>query len=99
MTAQALVRMASADTREKALASQIVATTERGIQVLNDLLDITRSSFGTEIPVVKAPMDMGQLVVQLVDEMRALSNDRDIQIKIAGDTEGDWDGARIGQVF
>ena len=99
MAAQALVRMASPDTRQKVLASQIVDTTERGIQILNDLLDLTRSSFGTEIPVVKAPMDMGQLGVQLVDEMRALSKDRDIQIKIAGDTEGAWDKARIGQVF
>jgi signal transduction histidine kinase len=99
MAAQALVRMASPDTKQKVLASQIVDTTERGIQILNDLLDITRSSFGTEIPVVKAPMDMGQLGVQLVDEMRAFSKGRDIQIHIAGDTAGEWDRARIGQVF
>ena len=81
------------------LATRIVDTTQRGIRILNDLLDITRSAFGTDIPVVKAPMDMGQLGVQLVEEMRSLAQDRTIDITIAEDTNGEWDGSRVGQVF
>ena len=76
MVARAIVRMGVPDSKQTILASQIVDTTDRATEILNDLLDITRSAFGTEVPLVKAPMDMGELGVQLVDEMRALSTCR-----------------------
>jgi len=99
MAGEMLKRLATPDTKQMALASHIVDTTQRGIQILNDLLDITRSAFGADIPVVRAPMDMGALGVQLVEEMRSLSKGRTIEIDVVGDTEGAWDKARIGQVF
>ena len=99
MVARAIVRMGAPDSRQTILASQIVSTTDRATEILNDLLDITRSAFGTEVPLVKAPMDMGELGVQLVDEMRALSTCRRIEINIVGDVKGEWDRSRMGQVF
>ena len=99
MVARAIVRMGAPDSRQTILASQIVDTTDRATEILNDLLDITRSAFGTEVPLVKAPMDMGELGVQLVDEMRALSTCRRIEINIVGDVKGEWDRSRMGQVF
>lgn len=99
MAGEALQRMLPADSKQMAYASQIVSSTRRGVQILDDLLDITRSSFGTEIPVTKAKMDMGELGVQLVEEMQTLANGRTIEIKIDGDTRGAWDKARMGQVF
>jgi len=99
MAGETLKRLATPDTKQMALASHIVDATRRGIQILNDLLDITRSAFGTDIPVVRAPMDMGHLATQLVDEMRSLSKGRTIEINIVGHTEGAWDKARVGQVF
>ena len=99
MVARAIVRMGAPDSKQTILASQIVDTTDRATEILNDLLDITRSAFGTEVPLVKAPMDMGELGVQLVDEMRALSTCRRIEINIVGDVKGEWDRSRMGQVF
>ena len=99
MVARAIVKMGAPDSRQTILASQIVDTTDRATEILNDLLDITRSAFGTEVPLVKAPMDMGELGVQLVDEMRALSTCRRIEINIVGDVKGEWDRSRMGQVF
>jgi signal transduction histidine kinase len=99
MAGEMLKRIATPDTKQMALASQIVDTTKRGIQILNDLLDITRSAFGTDIPIVRAPMDMGHLGVELVKEMQTLAKGRDIEINVVGDTEGEWDSARMGQVF
>ncbi len=99
MAARFLVERGGGDPKLTLLASQIVTTTERATQILNDLLDVTRLAFGTEIPVVKAPMDMGQLGVQLVEEMRSVSDGRAVEIGIAGDTEGAWDKARIGQAL
>jgi signal transduction histidine kinase len=99
MAGAMLQRLAPPDTKQMVLASQIVDATQRGIQILNDLLDITRSAFGTDIPIVRAPMDMGHLGVQLVEEMRSLAKGRTIEINVVGETEGEWDKARLGQVF
>ncbi|MBS7743424.1 MAG: HAMP domain-containing histidine kinase [Chelatococcus sp.] len=99
MAAQAMVKMGVTGARQTRLASQIVDTTQRATAILNDLLDITRSAFGADLPMVKAPMNMGQLAIQLRDEMRALSEGRSIETEIIGNTEGEWDRIRIGQVF
>ena len=99
MAGEALKRLVAPDANKMKLASHIVDATQRGIQILNDLLDITRSAFGTDIPIVRAPMEMGHLAVQLVEEMRSLSKGRTIAINVVGDTDGAWDKARIGQVF
>ena len=60
---------------------------------------MTRSAFGSELPLVRMPMEMGELGTELVEEMRALSENRQIDIRISGDTEGDWDRPKMGQVF
>ena len=99
MAARFMVERGGTDPKQGLLASQIVTTTERATQILNDLLDLTLTQFGTDIPVVKGPMDMGQLGIQLVDEMRTVSNSRPIEISVVGETGGEWDKGRIGQVF
>jgi hypothetical protein len=71
MAAQRMIKRGGIDPHQTLLASQIVSTTERATQILNDLLDLTRSAFGTEIPIAKAPMDMGHVGLQLVEEMRS----------------------------
>jgi signal transduction histidine kinase len=99
MAARFMVKRGGADPKLMLLASQIVTTTERATQILNDLLDATRLAFGTDLPVARAAMDMSELGSQLVDEMRTVSNGRAIELSIAGETEGKWDKTRIGQVL
>lgn len=43
-------------------------------------------------------MDMGQLSLQLAEEMRTISG-RIIEINIAGETLGEWDKPSIGQML
>jgi signal transduction histidine kinase len=99
MTAQMMLKRGDLSEKQTTLASQVVSTTKRAIEIVNALLDITRSAFGNEIPIVKAPMDMGELARALVGEMRAISHGRAIDLEVIGDTKGHWDEARIGQVF
>ncbi|WP_264479140.1 sensor histidine kinase [Lichenihabitans sp. PAMC28606] len=99
MAGDMLKRLSPPDSKERKLASQIVEASQRGIQILNDLLDITRSAFGSDIPISRSPMDLGQLSLQLVDEMQSLTADRHIKLSLDGDLKGAWDGARIGQVL
>ena len=99
MAARHMIKRGGIDPNQTLLASQIVSTTERATQILNDLLDITRSAFGTDIPVMKAPMNMGQLGLQLAEEMRTISDGRAIDINVVGETSGEWDETRMGQML
>lgn len=99
MAALRLVEGNSSDPKHSFLATQIVSATERATKILNDLLELTRSGFGAEIPIEKSTMDMGELGSQLVEEMRTLSNGRAIELSASGDMTGAWDRTRIGQVL
>ena len=99
MTARRMSSRDTPDSRQNMLAGQIALTMERATAILDDLLELTRSAFGSEIPLVRTPMRMEDLGAQLVDEMRMLSNGRRIEISTQGDTQGEWDKVRLGQVF
>jgi signal transduction histidine kinase len=99
MAAQAMVKIGEPGAKQTVLASRILDTTQRATQILNDLLDVTRSAFGTDLPVKRGSMDMGELGRELTDEMQTLGDGHQIRIEVVGDTRGDWDRGRIGQVF
>ena len=67
--------------------------------LINDLLDVTRARFGAGLPVVRAMMNMGTVAEQIVGEIRVVHPRRTIELSVAGFLVGEWDKARIGQVF
>ncbi len=85
--------------RQTMLISQIVDCADRATEMVDNLLDLTRTRLGSGIPVIKAHMDMGFVSKQLVDEMRSKHPDRTFNLEVTGNTEGNWDKPRIGQVF
>jgi signal transduction histidine kinase len=60
---------------------------------------LTRARLGSGITIIREPMDMAFASRQLVDEMRALHPGRTFTLDISGDTGGEWDKPRIGQVL
>jgi len=84
---------------QKMLANQIFESATRISKIITDLLDVTRARFGSGLPVIRCPMDMAFVSRQLVDEMRAAHPTRTILLDISGNMKGEWDKARIGQVF
>lgn len=85
--------------RQSMLANQIIDSTSRITEIVSDLLDVTHARFGSGLPVIRAPMDMGFVSRQLIDEMRAAYPTRTITLEISGGVKGDWDKARIGQAI
>jgi signal transduction histidine kinase len=79
--------------------SELVKTTERATRILNDLLDLTRSSFGTDIPIARAKIDIAELCETIADELRSINETRLVKVKHVGDPIGNWDAARMGQVL
>jgi signal transduction histidine kinase len=99
MSAELLAKLGPLNERQTMLATQIGDSTSRAIQIVSDLVDVTRARFGSGLPINRAFMDMGFVSHQLVDEMRAAYPSRTINLDVSGDMLGEWDKARIGQVF
>jgi signal transduction histidine kinase len=99
MGARWLGRSGTTDTKQAKVVSEIGKAAERATQILNDLLDLTRSSFGTEIPVVKTETDLAALCQEIAGELRALHPDRAFEVVNEGDPVGSCDPARLGQVL
>ncbi len=81
------------------LASRIVSSSRRMNQMIGALLDFTRSRLGAGIPIVRADMDMGKVVHDVVNEISAAHPDRTIKVDARGELRGEWDCPRISQLL
>ncbi|MDA9479661.1 hypothetical protein XI03_35235 [Bradyrhizobium sp. CCBAU 65884] len=85
--------------KQAKVVSELIRSTDRATRILDDLLDLTRSSFGTEIPVSKSQTDLAALSETIADELRRVHHDRTIDVMIEGDPNGLWDAGRLGQAL
>ncbi len=99
MSAQLTMKIGALSERQTMLQSQISDSSARATAIVASLLDLTRARLGSGLPIIREHMDMGFVSNQLVDEMRVLHPNRDFVLSVSGDVTGDWDKARIGQVF
>ncbi len=99
MSAQLALKTGTLNEKQTKLVSRIVKSTQRATEILNHLLDLTRVRLGSGIAVSREQMDLGAVCWLLVDEIRVMHPQRMITLKISGDTVGEWDKPRIGQVF
>jgi len=99
MSAQLTTSIGKLSERQGMLQAQIVDSASRASEIVTHLLDITKARLGSGLPICRGPMDMGFVGTQLVDEMRALHPAQDFEYHASDDLEGDWDKARMGQVF
>lgn len=93
------LHMGQPDERQTMLSKKVLESTHRMNGLINDLLDVTRARFGAGLPVVRAMMNMGTVAEQIVDEVRAAHPRRTIDLSVSGFLVGEWDKARVGQVF
>ncbi|PIT06139.1 hypothetical protein TSA1_17670 [Bradyrhizobium nitroreducens] len=99
MGAQWIERSGTTDAKQARVVSEIKLAAGRATQILNDLLDLTRSSFGTQIPVTKSKNDVAALCQEIADEFRSVNADRNFQVTHEGDPLVSCDPARLGQVL
>lgn len=99
MGAQRLEKSGTTDAKQARVVSEIRMAAGRATQILNDLLDLTRSSFGTQIPVTETRIDILALCQEIADEFRAVNADRKFEVTHEGDPLGSCDPARLGQVL
>jgi signal transduction histidine kinase len=77
---------------------RILNSARRMDRMIGDLLDLTRTRFGKQIPVVRAPIDLVPLCRQVLAELEGQCPGR-LLFSSEGDLHGEWDGDRIAQVL
>lgn len=83
----------------QALSDRVVNSATRMSQMVDDLLDFTRSRLGNGIPVERKPADLGNVARDAVGELTTAHPGREFLLDVAGDVTGSCDAARISQVL
>lgn len=99
MSAQLALKMGGLNERQSMLMAQVVESTDRASEIVTHLLDLTRARLGSGLPIVREHTNMEFVARVIVEEMRMTHPDRTINIEVLGNTEGEWDKPRIGQVL
>jgi signal transduction histidine kinase len=81
------------------MAAVIVSSGTRMDRMVEDLLLFTRSRLGDCIPIDRKPADLEQVLATSVEEIRASKPGAEVELKMEGDLTGEWDAARLSQVF
>lgn len=68
-------------------------------RMIDDLLIFTRARLGDVLPTSFTPQDMGRLCSDAIEEVRASYPEAQIDLRLAGELSGSWDGGRIGQLL
>lgn len=97
--AELIVKKGSLDERQSMFATQIVNSTQRAMRIIENLLDLTRTSFGSELPITRTRFDIGALAEEIIQELDALHPGHEIVLKSSGDMQVALDEGRMGQIF
>jgi signal transduction histidine kinase len=98
LSAQTVARSGQLDAEQAEIATRIPAFVNTMATMIQDLLDFTRTRLGRGIPLSPAPVDLGVLCREVLDEFRASHPGRAFRYISDGDVRGEWDAARLRQV-
>ena len=91
------------DTAENVSAKKHAAIVERGVHriqhIVGDLLDLSREREGAGIPIEPRPTDLRAVCRQIIDELEAIAQDRQITFDCDADGAGAWDEHRVVQAI
>jgi signal transduction histidine kinase len=99
MSAQFLMLGTSLESRYIKAAAMIYSSSKQMSQLIHDLLDFTRTRLGRGMSVQCEQSNLEQIGRQAVAQANAFHPDQVISFDATGDSGGEWDSARIGQVF
>ena len=79
------------------LVGRIASSARRMNQMVSDLLEFTRSRFGSGVPIVRADTDLMAVLQEVAGEITASFPGCVVQIETSGDLRGQWDADRLAQ--
>jgi signal transduction histidine kinase len=99
LSAELMLHIGTLNERQTMLTKNVFEGAARINKLIDNLLDVTRARFGAGLSIIRSPMNMGFVGHQIIDEMRIIHPSCTIVLDFSGDLAGEWDKARIGQVF
>lgn len=96
MSSDLLLRRAERLPEDREQVKRIRRAADRMMEMIETLLDFTRLRFGA-FPLSFHPADLGEIALDVVEEMRSGQPDRTIELRVQGDPRGNWDPARVSQ--
>lgn len=84
--------------RHAAMIEHIEKSAEQLKQMVDDLLDVTRTRLGGSLPLTPDSADLEAICRTVVAEFQLVYPIRDIQLQTRGDLTGMWDAARLNQL-
>ena len=77
---------------------RIQNATQRATRLVSDLLDFTQARLGGGIRLQRKSSDFRSAVTTAIQEIEITFPSRQIELRMSGDLEGDWDLDRLAQV-
>ncbi|MBK0393774.1 sensor histidine kinase [Ramlibacter algicola] len=99
MSARYLLQSDTLDGPQTKAVARILTSSERMTSMVKDILDFTQTAFGVTLPISPAPADMEAIARSIVGEVTTLRPDCHVDLSVAGDLHGRWDGDRISQML
>ena len=97
-TSAGMLKRACPDERSRTAAERIARGVTRMSNMIRDLTDFARAGLGA-IPTKPAPMDIGDLCRELVDDFQHADATFRIDLACSGALAGGWDRARLHQAL
>ncbi len=99
MSARSLELAEASAERVHRSAERIFRSASRMQRMIDDLLDLARTTLGSGIPIKKARLDLAALCREVLSELEALHPSQNIRLETQGALIGEWDGDRLAQVL
>ena len=80
-------------------AGRLIRSGARMQALLDDLTEFNRTRLGLGINVIATNVNLADVLADELDELRAIHPDRQIDLEVSGDSQGDWDGPRLQQLL
>lgn len=93
-----LVRQRTTDPVTLRVLDRMSASSRRMTRMIGQILDLTRGRLGGGLEIKREPVDLRDVLVAIVDELRAARPRSTIELECES-TVGQWDRDRLEQVF
>lgn len=67
--------------------------------LIDDLVDFNRTNLGLGINILPTQVDLGRISAEEVEQVHAAYPDSKVELQVAGECQGFWDGRRVQQLL
>ena len=99
MSSEILMRKAGLSEADMGYVKRIKSSSQHMATMVSDLLEFVRSRLGATLPIERKPMEMAAACHDAIDAASAGHPGCDPEFSTSGDTQGEWDRARIDQLL